>query len=87
MLLNRQEGLDRECAEQVKRALLAELNVPRPPTSHGSPEEARFVRVDIQLLQAVNIFDVSFVAELMAQYIDGDEHMRCSYIFRCCPPY
>ena len=77
MLLNRQETLERDCAERVKRTLMAELNVPRPPTAHGTPDEARFLRVDIQLLQAMKVYDVSFVAELMAQYIEGDEQMRC----------
>ncbi|KAL9974561.1 hypothetical protein ACROYT_G011611 [Oculina patagonica] len=76
MLLYRQEGLNRDAAEKVNRTLIAELNIPDHPTAHGSSEAKQFLRVALQLSHTMRVYEVSFVAELMAQYIDGDEEIR-----------
>lgn len=76
MLLHRQEGLNRDTAENVNRTMIAELNIPDHPTAHGSSEAKQFLRVALQLSHIMKIYEVSFVAELMAQFIDGDEEIR-----------
>lgn len=76
MLLNRQEGLTHETGEKVNRTMIAELNIPNHPTAHGLPEAKQFLRVALQLSHSMRIYEVSFVAELMAQFIDGDEEIR-----------
>ncbi|XP_048577146.1 uncharacterized protein LOC5521505 isoform X2 [Nematostella vectensis] len=76
MLLNRQEPLGRECSQHMSRVLISELNTPDPPTAHGASVAKQFLKVDMQLLQAMQIYNVSLVAELMGQYIDGDEEVR-----------
>jgi len=76
MLLNRQDPFDKDTCERVSRVLLAELNVPDPPTAHGPSDVKQFLRVSLQLLQMMKIWNKSFVAELMAHYIDGDEEVR-----------
>lgn len=76
MLIDRQEGLTHETAEKVNRTMIAELNIPNHPTAHGSPEAKQFLRVALQLSHSMRIYDVSFVAELMSQFIDGDEEIR-----------
>lgn len=90
MLLNRQEGLTHETAEKVNRTMMAELNIPNHPTAHGSPEAKQFLRVALQLSHSMRIYDVSFVAELMSQFIDGDEEIRygqeiaeVTYVCKC----
>lgn len=81
MLLHRQEGLTRETAEKVNRTMIAELNIPDHPTAHGSTQAKQFLRVALQVSHIMRIYEVSFVAELMAQFIDGDEEIR--YIVKC----
>jgi len=76
MLLHRQEGLNRDTAEKVNRTMIAELNIPDHPTAHGSSEAKQFLRVALQLSHTMKVYEVSFVAELMAQFIDGDEEIR-----------
>ena len=76
MLLHRQEGLNRDTAEKVNRTMMAELNIPDHPTAHGSSEAKQFLRVALQLSHTMKVYEVSFVAELMAQFIDGDEEIR-----------
>ena len=76
MLVHRQEGMSRETAEKVNRTMIAELNIPNHPTAHGSTEAKHFLRVALQLSHTMRIHEVSFVAELMAQFIDGDEEIR-----------
>lgn len=76
MLLYRQEGLDRDAAEKVNRTTIAELNIPDHPTAHGSSQAKQFLRVALQLSHTMKVYEVSFVAELMAQFIDGDEEIR-----------
>jgi len=76
MLIDRQEGLTHETAEKVNRTMIAELNIPNHPTARGSPEAKQFLRVALQLSHSMRIYDVSFVAELMSQFIDGDEEIR-----------
>ena len=76
MLLNRQHVLDQECREHVSRAMITELNVPDPPTAHGESNAKQFIRAAVQLIEAMNICDVSVVSELMAQFIDGDREIR-----------
>ena len=78
MLLHRQEGFNRDTAEKVNRTMIAELNIPNHPTAHGSSETKRFLRVALQLSHTMKVYEVSFVAELMAQFIDGDEEIRYS---------
>ena len=76
MLLHRQEVFNRETAEKVSRSMIAELNTPDYPTAHGSAEGKQFLRVALQLSHSMRVFEVSFVAELMAQFIDGDEEIK-----------
>jgi len=76
MLLHRQEGLSNETCEKVNRTMIAELNIPNHPTAHGSTQAKQFLRVALQLSHTMRIYEVSFVAELMAQFIDGDEEIR-----------
>lgn len=76
MLLHRQEGLSRETGEKVNRTMIAELNIPDHPTAHGSTQAKQFLRVALQLSHTMKIYEVSFVAELMSQFIDGDEEIR-----------
>ncbi|KAK3744458.1 hypothetical protein QZH41_012879 [Actinostola sp. cb2023] len=76
LLLNRQDPFEKSCCERVSRTILAELNVPDPPTAHGSSAANQFLRVSLQLLQVMQVWNKSFVAELMAHYIDGDEEVR-----------
>lgn len=78
MLLHRQEGLNRDTAVKVNRTMIAELNIPNHPTAHGSSEAKQFLRVALQLSHTMRVYEVSFVAELMAQYVDGDEEIRYS---------
>ncbi|PFX23697.1 Ribosome biogenesis protein YTM1 [Stylophora pistillata] len=76
MLLHRQEGLDRQTTEKVNRTMIAELNIPDHPTAHGPSQAKQFLRVALQLSHTMRVYEVSFVAELMAQFIDGDEEIR-----------
>ena len=76
MLLHRQEGLGRETCEKANRTMIAELNIPDPPTAHGSTQAKQFLRVALQVSHTMRIYEASFVAELMAQFIDGDEEIR-----------
>lgn len=76
MLLHRQEGLNRGTAEKVSRTMIAELNIPDHPTAHGSSEAKQFLRVALRLSHTMKVYELSFVAELMAQFIDGDEEIR-----------
>lgn len=76
MLLHRQEGLNRDTAVKVNRTMIAQLNIPDHPTAHGSSEAKQFLRVALQLSHTMRVYEVSFVAELMAQYVDGDEEIR-----------
>jgi len=76
MLLHRQEGLSNETCEKVNRTMIAELNIPNHPTAHGSTQAKQFLRVALQLSHTMRIYEVSFAAELMAQFIDGDEEIR-----------
>ena len=76
MLLHRQEGLSRQTSEKVNRTMMAELNIPDPPTAHGSTRAKQYLRAALQLSHTMRVYEVSFVAELMAQFIDGDEEIR-----------
>ena len=76
MLLHRQEGLNRQTCEKVNRTMMAELNIPDPPTAHGSTPAKQYLRAALQLSHSMRVYEVSFVAELMAQFIDGDEEIR-----------
>lgn len=76
MLLNRQEGLTHETSEKVTRTMIAELNIPDHPTAHGSTQGKQFLRAALQVSHTMRVYEISFVAELMAQFIDGDEEIR-----------
>ena len=76
MLLHRQEGLSRQTCEKVNRTMMAELNIPDPPSAHGSTQAKQYLRAALQLSHTMRVYEVSFVAELMAQFIDGDEEIR-----------
>ena len=56
--------------------MMAELNIPDPPTAHGSTQAKQYLRAALQLSHTMRVYEVSFVAELMAQFIDGDEEIR-----------
>ena len=56
--------------------MVTELNVPDAPSAHGESNAKQFIRVAVQLMEAMKVYDVFVVAELMAQFIDGDEETR-----------
>ncbi|KAJ7382336.1 hypothetical protein OS493_035613 [Desmophyllum pertusum] len=70
-----QKTTDHELKTQICAAIM--LLHRQEGLSRETAEKAKqFLRVALQLSHTMRVYEVSFIAELMAQFIDGDEEIR-----------
>lgn len=83
-LVHNQEPLSEVTCQAAQKMLLTGLNHYTHPPNPSVPKEKVFIMAALRALRVLGRCDKDFVLEMLAQFLDGDQEIRCSLCLCLC---